>query len=114
MYIALIVILALACLFFGVKYIKVTEENDNVKAVLFKGLTTVCCIVIAAIAVFHTTDKYFAVLIMFGLFFGFLGDELLALRFVFTEKYSLFFLTGALSFLVGHVFYLIALYSIAP
>ena len=114
MYIALIVILALACLFFGVKYIKVTEENDNVKAVLFKGLTTVCCIVIAAIAVFHTTDKHFAVLIMFGLFFGFLGDELLALRFVFTEKYSLFFLTGALSFLVGHVFYLIALYSIAP
>ena len=114
MYIALIVILALACLFFGVKFTRVTEENDNVKAVLFKGLTTVCCIVIAAIAVFHTTNKHFAVLVMFGVFFGFLGDELLALRFVFTEKFNLCFLSGALSFLVGHVFYVIALYGIAP
>ena len=114
MYIALIVILALACLFFGIKFTQVTEGNDNVKAVLFKGLTTVCCIVIAAIAVFHTTDKNFAVLVMFGVFFGFLGDELLALRFVFPEKFNLCFASGAMSFFVGHVFYVIALYGIAP
>ena len=114
MYIAFIVILVLAGLFFGLKFTQVTENNDPVMAVLFKGLTTVCCIVIAAIAVFHTTDRHFAVLLMFGLFFGFLGDELLALRFVFTEKFSLCFLSGAMSFLVGHVFYVIALYSIAP
>lgn len=114
MYIALIVILALACLFFGIKFTQVTEGNDNVKAVLFKGLTTVCCIVIAAIAVFHTTNKHFAVLVMFGVFFGFLGDELLALRFVFPEKFNLCFASGAMSFFVGHVFYVIALYGIAP
>ena len=114
MYIALIVILALACLFFGIKFTQVTEGNDNVKAVLFKGLTTVCCIIIAAIAVFHTTNKHFAVLVMFGVFFGFLGDELLALRFVFPEKFNLCFASGAMSFFIGHVFYVIALYGIAP
>ena len=114
MYIAFIVILVLAGLFFGLKFTQVTENNDPVMAVLFKGLTTVCCIVISAVAVFHTTDRHFAVLLMFGLFFGFLGDELLALRFVFTEKFSLCFLSGAMSFLVGHVFYVVALYSIAP
>lgn len=114
MYIAFIVILVLAGLFFGLKFTQVTENNDPVIAVLFKGLTTVCCIVISAVAVFHTTDRHFAVLLMFGLFFGFLGDELLALRFVFTEKFSLCFLSGAMSFLVGHVFYVVALYSIAP
>ena len=98
MYIAFIVLLVLAGLFFGLKFTQVTENNDPVMAVLFKGLTTVCCIVIAAIAVFHTTDRHFAVLLMFGLFFGFLGDELLALRFVFTERFALCFLSGAMSF----------------
>ena len=114
MYIAFIVLLVLAGLFFGLKFTQVTENNAPVMAVLFKGLTTVCCIVIAAIAVFRTTDRHFAVLVMFGLFFGFLGDELLALRFVFTERFALCFLSGAMSFLVGHVFYVVALYSIAP
>lgn len=114
MYIALIVILAFACLFFGILFTRVTEGNDNVKAVLFKGLTTVCCIAIAAISVFHTSNRHFAILVMIGVFFGFLGDELLALRFVFAEKFNLCFVSGAMAFFVGHVFYVIALYGIAP
>ncbi len=114
MYIALIILMVLAGLFSGFKYTQVTENGDHVKAILFKGLTTICCIVIAAIAVFHTGDRHFAVLVMFGLFFGFLGDELLALRFVFTEKFTLCFLSGAISFLIGHVFYVIALYGVSP
>ncbi len=114
MYIVFIIILALACAASGVMFIKVTEQGEDVKAVLFKGITTVCVIVIAAISTLRTDNTAFAKLILLGLFFGFVGDELLALRFVFTEKFNLCFLTGAGAFLIGHIFYLLALYGIAP
>lgn len=114
MLIALIVVLALSCLFCGVRFIKAMEADDQEKATVLKGLTTICCILIALIAYFMTSLPKFALLVILGLIFGFLGDELLALRFVYTKKFSAFFLSGALAFLIGHIFYLIALYGLAP
>ena len=114
MLIALIVVLALSCLFFGVRFIKAMEADDQEKATVLKGLTTICCILIALIAYFMTPLTKFALLVILGLIFGFIGDELLALRFVYTKKFSAFFLSGALAFLIGHIFYLIALYGLAP
>lgn len=114
MLIALIVVLALSCLFFGVRFIKAMEADDQEKATVLKGLTTICCILIALIAYFMTSLPKFALLVILGLIFGFIGDELLALRFVYTKKFSAFFLSGALAFLIGHIFYLIALYGLAP
>ena len=114
MLIALIVVLALSCLFCGVRFIKAMEADDQEKATVLKGLTTICCILIALIAYFMTSLPKFALLVILGLIFGFLGDELLALRFVYTKKFDAFFLSGALAFLIGHIFYLIALYGLAP
>ena len=114
MLIALIVVLALSCLFCGVRFIKAMEADDQEKATVLKGLTTICCILIALIAYFMTSLPKFALLVILGLIFGFLGDELLALRFVYTKKFNAFFLSGALAFLIGHIFYLIALYGLAP
>lgn len=114
MLIALIVVLALSCLFCGVRFIKAMEADDQEKATVLKGLTTICCILIALIAYFMTSLPNFVLLVILGLIFGFLGDELLALRFVYTKKFNAFFLSGALAFLIGHIFYLIALYGLAP
>ena len=114
MLIALIVVLALSCLFCGVRFIKAMEADYQEKATVLKGLTTICCILIALIAYFMTSLPKFALLVILGLIFGFIGDELLALRFVYTKKFSAFFLSGALAFLIGHIFYLIALYGLAP
>ena len=114
MLIALIVVLALSCLFCGVRFIKAMEADDQEKATVLKGLTTICCILIALIAYFMTSLPKFALLVILGLIFGFIGDELLALRFVYTKKFNAFFLSGALAFLIGHIFYLIALYGLAP
>ena len=114
MLIALIVVLALSCLFCGVRFIKAMEADDQEKATVLKGLTTICCILISLIAYFMTSLPKFALLVILGLVFGFLGDELLALRFVYTKKFNAFFLSGALTFLIGHIFYLIALYGLAP
>lgn len=114
MHIVIIIILALACLLSGIRFIKAMEADDQEKATVFKGLTTVCCIVIAIVA-YHMTDApRFGILVIVGLVFGFVGDELLALRFVYPERFNTCFLTGAGGFLIGHIFYLTALYSTAP
>lgn len=114
LHIVIIIILALACLLCGVRFIKAMEEDDQEKATILKGLTTVCCIIIAIVAYHMTDSPRFGMLVILGLVFGFIGDELLALRFVYTDKFNTCFLTGAGGFLVGHIFYLIALYGIAP
>lgn len=114
MFIALIILLALACFFCGKKFIAAMEAGEDLKATILKGLTTVCVIVIAIISLAHSDDKLFARLVIFGLFFGCLGDVLLALRFVYTEKFNMYFLTGAGAFLAGHIFYVLALYRVAP
>lgn len=114
MYIAFIIILALGCAFCATQFLRLYEKDEQVKAVLVKGLTTICVILISVVSLCRAENTHFAKLIMFGLFFGFIGDELLHLRFVFTEKANTVFLIGAYSFLVGHIFYLLALYSIAP
>lgn len=114
MYIALIVILALLCAAIGTWFEKEMEQENHRKATLLKGLTTFCCIAIAFTGLFHADNSFFARMVFFGLIFGCLGDVLLALRFVCTEKFKLVFLCGAASFFLGHVFYLTALYSLAP
>lgn len=114
MFIAICAVLALLCVCLGVLFIRAMEQDKQLKATILKGLTTVCCILIAIVAISHSPDKHFARLIVFGLIFGCLGDVLLALRFVFTEKFNTMFLSGAFAFLVGHIFYVLALYSVAP
>lgn len=114
MYIAFIVILIAACAAFAALYMKATKDKAYDKAIIVKGLATICCIAIAGITVFHTGNRSFAVLVMFGVFFGFLGDELLAMRYIHRDKFTEWFLAGSAAFLVGHVFYLIALYGVCP
>lgn len=114
MYIAFIVILIAACAAFAALYMKATKDKAYDKAIIVKGLATICCIAIAGITVFHTGNRSFAVLVMFGVFFGFLGDELLAMRYLSATRFTEWFLAGSAAFLAGHIFYLIALYSICP
>lgn len=114
MYIALIVLLALLCAAIGTFFEREMEREHHLKATLLKGLTTLCCILIALVGLFHADDRRFAAMVFCGLIFGCLGDVLLALRFVFTERFKLVFLCGAASFFVGHIFYVTALYSVAP
>ncbi len=110
----LIILFAFLCAASGCLFVKAMEEENYLKATLFKGLATFFCIGVAAISLFNTKDHDFAVLIIIGLFFGFVGDEFLALRFVYPERLNTYFLSGAGSFAIGHVFYLIALFSVAP
>ncbi len=53
-------------------------------------------------------------MVMLGLVGGILGDQLLALRFVYTKKHDLFFLLGMLAFAAGHICYIAALLGKEP
>lgn len=109
----LIILFAVLCPVAACYFIKAMEAEEHLKATFLKGLATVCCIGIAGVTLFLTKNHRFAVLVVLGLFFGFVGDELLALRFVYPDSFSSLFLGGAGSFFLGHVFYVIALYGIA-
>lgn len=108
-----IILFAVLCPVAACYFIREMEAERHLAATVLKGLATVCCIGIAGVALFLTDNHRFAALVILGLFFGFVGDELLALRFVYPDSFSSLFLGGAGSFFLGHVFYVIALYGIA-
>ena len=51
----------------------------------------------------------YAVLLLCGLIFGLIGDVLLEMQAVYPEKKKTFFISGLVSFLLGHIFYIILL-----
>lgn len=56
----------------------------------------------------------YATFILLGLVFGFAGDVLLELQEAYPEKQHIFFIAGLSSFLIGHIFYVIALSRFTP
>ena len=83
------------------------EKYGN--AVLFKGLASLCFVMLGIINSSRCSDPQFAKLVIVGLLLGFVADILLNLRFVFKNKGTLVFLVGILVFLAGHIMYLAAL-----
>ena len=69
------------------------------------GMFTVTGILSSAAA----SEPVMARMVVSGLFFGALADELHALRFVFEKARKALFIIGTLVFLAGHVFYIIAI-----
>ena len=88
MHYVLIILFAVLCPVAACYFIKAMEAEEHLKATILKGLATVCCIGIAGVTLFLTKNHRFAVLVVLGLFFGFVGDELLALRFVYPDSFS--------------------------
>lgn len=109
-----IVLLAIACAALGTMFVRSTGRKKGLKAAVLKGLTTCCCIAVGLISIFHTVDKRFAVLVVIGIFFGFLGDEFLAMRYIHPDKFKICFASGSAAFLIGHIFYIIALLGLVP
>lgn len=114
MYIVFIVLAVLVCILSGSKCVRMALNKEFAPAIFFKGLATVACIVIAAIASRHSARPEFAVPIMFGLFCGLLGDEFLGFRTVFTKSFNTCFIAGSAAFALGHIYYTTGLLRLAP
>lgn len=91
-------------------YFRVKEKR--VTAVVIKGFVSLMFIVTALVAwlTSKNPDNMFAVFILFGLFFGLLGDILLDIKYIDLNRELLFTRLGFIAFAVGHIFYVTGLF----
>ena len=91
-------------------YFRVKEKR--VTAVVIKGFVSLMFIVTALVAwlTSKNPDNTFAVFILFGLFFGLLGDILLDIKYIDLNRELLFTRLGFIAFAVGHIFYVTGLF----
>lgn len=102
-------VLSLGCAWFGRLFLRAGAGKEYRRAFWLKGLAGLCFVAVGLLTALQSGGGRRAALVLGGLLFGLLGDELLALRFVWPEKHDQMFLLGALAFSVGHVLYLLAL-----
>lgn len=85
------------------------RDGRQRRALLFKGIASLCFIIIGAMACFSVEPSVPGLLIFIGLCFGLVGDEVIHLCQVFPKHDGLAFLGGGSFFLVGHILYIPAL-----
>ena len=104
------ILLSLGCAVSGTFFLRAGWREDYRWALLLKGLAGLCFLGLGAANAFLCPDISFRIYVLAGLFFGLVGDELLALRFLKPERHDFFFSWGALVFAFGHLMYLNALF----
>lgn len=102
-------LLSAGCASCGKRFVGACEDTRYRRAFWLKGAAGLCFLAMGLLAAEKCANPDFAWRVCLGLFLGLVGDELLALRFIYTDKYNEFFSAGAASFAVGHVLYIRAL-----
>lgn len=100
---------AIALVFF----IILRDGNGSVPALILKTITSFMFLATATAAFmvnFAADNATFYMLIMMGLVCGLIGDIVLDLKIIYKESSSLYQHAGMISFFLGHVFYISALY----
>ena len=100
------VICAGFCLLFLLAFYKKTFR----KALLLKGVASLCFLAVGGIAYFTGEHSPAALLVFVGLCFGVIGDEVIALCQVVPAHDTSAFVGGGSFFAVGHILYVIALF----
>ena len=88
-------------------------RENHWKSFFCKGLSALSFCGVGLLFALHAPCSR-SFLILSGLFMGFLGDELLALRKLYPRHHDFSFFAGALAFSAGHFFYFSALQKITP
>ncbi|NLD26505.1 MAG: hypothetical protein GX661_04005 [Acholeplasmataceae bacterium] len=89
-------------------YIVFYFKFDKKRVLVLKMLTSTTFLALGIIASNITTNRDYAILVMCGLCFGFIGDFLLGMQRVDRKHKKIYFLFGLLAFLIGHCFYISA------
>lgn len=99
-------VMTLACLSLMGRFMQVSRRGDALQAIFYKGAASLCFVALGLLGLLRTGDWAFGWKMALGLFLGFCGDELLAMRFIREEKHDLYFSLGATSFALGHVLFI--------
>ena len=106
------IVLLLLCAGFVFLFLRAFYRKSFVMALVFKGLASLCFVVFGGVNCFCGEFSYTKLIIFIGLCFGIFGDEIIALCQIFPERDTLAFVGGGAFFIVGHAFYIIALFLI--
>ena len=86
------------------------KSQNHRRSFWLKGAGSLFFVLVGLIMTLYTgTDT--GMIITGGLVAGLIGDQLLALRTIYTEHKKIFFFTGGMAFSVGHIFYITALWN---
>ena len=97
------------CAVFAALYDVRCRSNRYRSAFWIKGIAGLGFIAVGLSLAMLQPEFSYARRIVFGLVFGLIGDQLLALRYLHPDRRSVFFLSGMLAFAAGHVMYLAAM-----
>jgi uncharacterized membrane protein YhhN len=99
------IILTLCCAVAAVYFMKVYYAKNYKLSVMLKGLAGIFFVLFGLVKVISTVNSltWPIALVALALLLGLAGDELLALRHMYTEKYTFYFVIGALCFGAEHV-----------
>ena len=99
------ILLTLCCAVAAIYFMKVYYAKDYKISVMLKGLTGVFFVLFGLVKVIASLESlnWPIALVALALLLGLAGDELLALRHMYTEKYTFYFVIGALCFGAEHV-----------
>lgn len=101
-------LLTLVCCVSETLFLRRRTAGQHWAAFFLKGLAALCFVGVGLLLSLHTHQGS---LVVWGLVFGLVGDQLLALRKIFPAHHNLTFVSGALAFSAGHVCYMAALVS---
>ena len=99
------VLLTLCCAVAAIYFMKVYYAKNYKISVMLKGLAGVFFVLFGLVKIIASLESltWPIALVALALFLGLAGDELLALRHMYTEKYTFYFVIGALCFGAEHV-----------
>ena len=102
------IILIVICISLALLFTYTDYKKQYKKALILKFLATLSIAILSFISFnkANTCSKMYFLLIFTGIICGVIGDTLLALNKVYKSKYDIYFLSGLVSFLVGHILYI--------
>lgn len=98
-----------ACAALATVFLRAFYHKKFKKALLFKGLASLCFVMLGAINFFTSEFSYVNLIIFIGLIWGILGDEIIALCQIFPKYDTHSFVGGGACFIIGHLLYIFAL-----
>lgn len=104
------VLLSLGCAVAARFFLHAGWREDYRRAFLLKGAASLCFVLLGVVNRRSCQNEIFGLYVLMGLCLGFLGDQLLAGRFLNPERHDRFFSQGAAAFAVGHLLYIAALF----
>ena len=101
------------CFFCSKLFLDAGKRDDDERAFWYKGTAGLCFVALGFLFFSRCENSDFAGKVFLGLCCGLIGDQFLALRFIYDRQYTLMFAIGTAAFAVGHILYISALLGLA-